>query len=381
MSLDVSTIRELLSFEDADGVLSLYAEHTPSQASSSPKAPLEIRNRTKDLLATLEPSLADKVRRRLDEAAAEVEWLVAPGTTGRGRALFLGVADGRVERVTVQVPLRARVIHHAHPFVRPLVAAVDEGRPALVVLADAKSVQVLRWSVGELEHVDTREFELGDAQLADQHRGPSGKPDQRGVNHAQQFEDRVDANRARFLRSVADDVRGLREQLSFDRMMVAGPAKVRRELCDALAGENSLEVLETDQVLGDVGDTRLKQACWDVLRSSHRERERALLRTAVDRAGAGGAGVVGLAGTLSALNEGRVQHLLFADDLAVPGFVDDDGLLWTTPGPEHDRRPTPLLVEHMVERALTTSARVTPVDDDVADGLRQDGGVAALLRW
>jgi hypothetical protein len=35
----------------------------------------------------------------------------------------------------------------------------------------------------------------------------------------------------------------------------------------------------------------------------------------------------------------------------------------------------------MVERALDTGARVTPVDGEAAEALASSGGAAALLRW
>jgi hypothetical protein len=41
----------------------------------------------------------------------------------------------------------------------------------------------------------------------------------------------------------------------------------------------------------------------------------------------------------------------------------------------------PLFVERMIEKAIGTSASVTPIDPEVAGELEAHEGVAALLRW
>ena len=41
----------------------------------------------------------------------------------------------------------------------------------------------------------------------------------------------------------------------------------------------------------------------------------------------------------------------------------------------------PRLTERIVERALDTGARLTPIEGAASDVLRDAGGIAALLRW
>ncbi|MFP4635246.1 MAG: hypothetical protein ACLFRD_05245, partial [Nitriliruptoraceae bacterium] len=88
----------------------------------------------------------------------------------------------------------------------------------------------------------------------------------------------------------------------------------------------------------------------------------------------------------AALNEGRVAHLLYDDALDLEGYRSDEGTLHprvegvvaeSDVGLHRER----LFVERMLEKAVATSAAVTPVADETAEPLREHEGVAALLRW
>jgi stalled ribosome rescue protein Dom34 len=105
----------------------------------------------------------------------------------------------------------------------------------------------------------------------------------------------------------------------------------------------------------------------------NRDRERALVERiknaafAKDRGGA-----LGPVETMQALEQGRVEHLVYDSDHFYP-----------PPGRTgHGEAPdgaTP--IERMVELAVATSAKITPVEGDSADELDEQDGVAALLRY
>ena len=63
MTIDDATIRDLIGFEDATGVLSVYTGFTPSRAADpQPTAPIEIRNQLRALRADLAERDADLAR-------------------------------------------------------------------------------------------------------------------------------------------------------------------------------------------------------------------------------------------------------------------------------------------------------------------------------
>ncbi len=394
MSADQATIRELTELDDAHGVLSFYAGHTPAQAADpQPTAPIEIRNQVRDLRSRLASSadrdLAQAVEARLDAVGHEIDALTDPKAHGRGRALFVGVASGDVARVALQIPFRERVIHHDRAYVRPLVAAHDEGRPAGILIVSRAGARVLRWAVGEVEELASYDFEIGDAQLADVRSGQgnagSASPRQ-GLSNRERFEDRLDENHHRFLRSVTEETIELIHRQGWDRLVVSAPAKLRPETERLLASDNGVRLLVAEQAWEDASPPEVAEQAWPLLRSVHVHRERELVDRAVERAMGGNAGAVGLRNVCDALNEGRVAHLLFEIDLEAEGFVSEEGTLHprvegVMAQSELELTREPLFVERLVEKAIATDALVTPVEPEGSVDLAGHEGVAALLRW
>lgn len=81
-----------------------------------------------------------------------------------------------------------------------------------------------------------------------------------------------------------------------------------------------------------------------------------------------------------------MSHLLYDDALKVVRFRSDEGTLHADESSamalsDMPLHPEPLLIERMVEKAIGTSAAVTPVGVDAAAELEEHEGVAALLRW
>jgi len=61
------------------------------------------------------------------------------------------------------------------------------------------------------------------------------------------------------------------------------------------------------------------------------------------------------------LNEGRVEQLLFDADTQDSELADVE--------------------DEIIERAIRTSAQITPVEGDAVESIREHGGVAAVLRY
>jgi hypothetical protein len=393
MTLDDARIRELLRFDDEGGVLSFYVGHTPEQAADpQPTAPIEIRNQIKALKAGMRDrdGLGDRVEARLEEVKPDLDRLLDPHAPGRGRALFVGVDSGRTETVALQIPFSERVIHHDSAYVRPLVAAADEGRPAGIWNVSHEYTRLLTWSLGEVEELTTARFEIEDDVAARGKSGPVG-----GVAHTQgrsdrdSYTDRIDENRARFLRAGAEAVAKEAVERGWDRLVVAGGAKVRddgvRMLADVLP--DGVRVLAADQTFEDTAPHRIADGVWHLLRSVHLDREAELVDTAIERGLGGNAGAVGLRRVCDALNEGRVRHLLYAADLQLEGFLSDEGTVHPRVEGAAAQSDTlqlhrePLFVERLIEKAVATGATVTSVDHEVAGPLQAHEGVGALLRW
>lgn len=393
MKLDDTTIRELIDFTDDLGVLSFYVGHTPERAADpQPTAPIEIRNQVKDLktrLADGDAKLAKAVSKRLDALSGDIERLLDPKAYGRGRALFAGVSSGRTETVSLQVPFRERVVHHDSAYVRPLVAAFDEGRPAGVLVVWRDGARLLQWSVGEVEELETDTFELTDAQTADIKSGPSPSNPQHphhGYVNRERFEDRIDENYLRFLRSFAERAISRAKEDGWDRIVLSGPPKIREAAEEVLRADGA-RVLTAEPSWEDTAPHQIAEQAWPLLRSVHLERERELVDEAVERALSGNAGAVGFRKVCDALNEGRVSHLLFRDDLEMSGYRSSEGTLHAriegTAAAKANLtfEKEPLFIERLIEKTVDFGGKVTPVAHESGARLQEHEGVAALLRW
>ena len=82
-----------------------------------------------------------------------------------GRALFMPLSTGEVSELAIGMPVGMAVVVEETAYVRPLVAALDEGRPAGVIVDDGPSLRLLAWRMGVIEEVGTYRF-LGPARYA-----------------------------------------------------------------------------------------------------------------------------------------------------------------------------------------------------------------------
>ncbi|MFP4149064.1 MAG: hypothetical protein ACLFUG_04845 [Nitriliruptoraceae bacterium] len=393
MSIDDATIRELLSIEDEHGVLSFYAGYVPAQAAErQPTAPIELRNQLKALRTGLEGAdrdLRGAVESRLASLDDALDALLDPKRPGQGRALFVGVASGEQRTVSLQLPFRERVIHDATAYVRPLVTALDEGRPALIVVVSRTGVRVLHWATGEADEVEEARF-VKDPDLFRDATGPSTTNPQRAMyarSDREGYEDRLDEHRTRFLKQVLEDVVHRASADGIDRMVLSAPPKLREGVRGLVPAHEGVTLLVAEQAWEATPAHEIAQHAFQLLRSVHLEREQELVTAARERALSGGAGALGLRQVCEALNLGRVERLLYDDRLVLEGYVSSDdtlhprveGLAAGTDGLTFTRDR--LFVERMVEKALATSAGVTPLAPQAAEHLADHEGVAALLRW
>lgn len=383
------TLRTLLDMQDDLGVLTVLAGFAPEHA-GRPTAPIQVRNLLKDLRGDLDGDVGRAFDQRLGELGDELGGMLAAGASGRGRALFIGLASGETQSINIQLPFDEHVVLRERAYVRPVIAAIDEGRPTGIVVVWQEGVRVLEWTIGRTRELVTMDFTLGDAQLADQHRGPGpGNPamGQTSASHKERFEDRVDSNRHRFFKDAGAAIDSFVRERGWDRVVIAGADKMRAELAGEL-GSSPTDLLHTDAAWESRSPGQIAQEAWPVVRAHHRDRERALVEDVRERSGAGGAGALGPARVCQAVNQGQVAHLLFAHDADMTGFrAPSMGTLHAEVAGAaamagEQMVHVPHLVEELVERVLATGGRVTRVDDDDAvAGLATHQGLAARLRW
>ena len=383
---------DIVRLGNSFGVLSVYVDADPrEQASRRPAWVVAAENGLDEIRARVKAdgdrehwtALVETLERLEPELAA----LLDPRQPGRGRALFAAIGGEEMRRVTVQMPLVDRVALDDRADVIPLLVALDRGRPAGLVVVSQTAVRVLEASLGAVEELTTIQVEP-DASDWREMRGPAAANPALAQHSAAQrdrFERRVDDRRSRLLEGAALELERERAQRGWDRLVLAGDPRVTQPF-EQVLGTDHVDLAVVDRTLNSVTAAEVAEALAPDLEQVNARREARLVDRARDAALAGGAGALGLEEVLTALEDGRVEHLLFDPGRRYPGARAPDGRLVpegvVPAGVAQDELvPAPSLVGHLVERALETDASITPLSTAGVEALAEHDGLAACLRW
>ncbi|HET8565686.1 MAG TPA: VLRF1 family aeRF1-type release factor [Solirubrobacterales bacterium] len=247
----------------------------------------------------------------------------------------------------------------AEPAVAPLIALCCRGAARGVALLSSERVRLLRCSEGTLEELEDWELSITSLDWRERKSQSTNNPARaQGVSSSghDQFDERLEHNRQRFLSECGGLAARALEQNELDQVIVFGPAR-DVESFDAGFGSARAELaLGGEQDLISVPTGKLAEVVGGVIERLDGERDRAVVERALGEAKGGSRGAAGIQDAREALREGRVDHLVF--DAA----IDDDA-------------------EGLIRAALASSAQVTIVSDELAEPLAEAEGVAAILRY
>jgi hypothetical protein len=333
-------IRAIDAITDPLGVVSIYAdrpEDTSGRLVRAVSLAGELR-RLETELAAGDGETAAAFRRRMQD----IRPALARMLEGRmpGRALFAPLSGGEVFEVAVGMPVGLAAVVEGTAYVRPLVAAIDEGRPAGVIVDDGPSLRLLAWRMGVMEEVGT-------------YRSSS-------------------LPRTRSARALAREVRTVARERGWTRVVVAGDGRLAHILArSATPPEGEVSVF-TRSVAG-VGPRGLATALSGVLNEAQRRYEWRLVERVIVAGLSDQDAVLGPARTRWALDQRLVRHLLIDAE-------HDHRWSQGPPPPAPDRWPGRDPAEDLIERALHSGADITPVEGPARRPLGAAEGLAAILR-
>jgi hypothetical protein len=370
-------LARLVQWHAPHGILSLYVHVDPADRSRGWR--IELRERMR---AAVEEASPHDDRRALEAAAREVlERFPENGAApeGRGHVGFIELAPKRPQAVwrSMQLaPGRIEVVRSQRPYVRPLVELFAQGPHVGVVLASAERVRLLDWSLGAIRELEDWEITLfsRDWRERKSERSIPGRFSWTSASGRDQFDQRMEANRQRFLHEVGSLVREEQNRRRWRHIVAFGNDEYPRELADGLGGAaHRLHVVRHDLVgapEGQVGE-RVAQE----VRQLNAHESLAAVNEVEEAIGAEPGVALGPQESLESLAEGRVRHLVFDAHRDYDGPPLEAEL-------SYDQWADNLPVsERLVELAVSTKAEITPVYDEPAAKLGPHEGVAALLRY
>ena len=378
-----AALRDLIRDEDPLGVVSIYVDMPADGADRRAEIVLKNQLAALERRVDSEGSLrrGEALRSAIERVMPTIERLLDPATSGRGGAAFSPLSTSEVTFLTAPMPLPSRVVLDSRPFIQPLVELLDEGRPAGVVLVSAHAAELLDWRFGDLRPLArvTREF----ADDGGERPGPlvTNSAGARPVTAARdQRWRREREQQMRWMEQVAAEVLHLADEQDWGRIVISGDERLTGPLVDALPTRlRDVALLDPRHLQSD--HPALAMDIAERLRQDRAGRNVDLSRRV--RAAALGAqrGALGLSEVVAALNEGRVEHVIYDSARRYTGGIGPDGSLFADGERLGLGTEEPRLLERIVERALDTGARVTPLDGSAADRLADADGIAALLRW
>jgi peptide chain release factor subunit 1 len=378
----VEEVRRLVQHRGDHLVISLYLDLDPERFATAPARASQIRSLLGEAAREVERlgdlGHEDKVALRDDIGRIEsfLSSSAEPFRGARALAIFCASRDELFEAVKLLRPVQARVVIEPAPYVEPMIAAIERQR-WLVALVNRRSARLLS---GSPERLQERERMEGG--------GWRGEHDQGGWSQAN-YERSVEKDAMDHLRNVAETVNRPVRQERFDRVAIGGPHEVVVRFKELLAQEvrDRLAPGEVDLDLASATEEQVRAAVEGIVLEDERRREREALDRLAAGVGAGGRAVAGVAGTLEALNERRVQTLLLAPGFDRPGGrCSACGLLVDAPQ-DDDRCPADgselVHVDHLreavVESAVIQDAEVMVIRHHPDEGPRH--GIGALLRF
>lgn len=385
--LDQSGLADLSQRTDKLGVLSVYINADPGQDPNLQAVAIDLRNRFRELQRRVAEDAGFEQRRDV-ASAMELLWprlesLASPTASGRGRIGFAALQSDWMLRLESAMPVATRVVLDDGPFIHPLLELLDEGRAAGVVLVSAEEARLLEWRVGSLQML--RRMERQYVEAPHERAGQIGGGPQ-GQFHTPMREQRQARERDRaqqFLGKVTELAAELASSRGWERILISGGERWTEPTVARFPQALRDKVFPDARILNGLDDGALATAVTEWVHEQHAELERQLLAHVRDAAGSGLA-ALGLSQVVAALNAGRVAHVVYDPKVRYLGTVGTDGALYAGDevGPDgHPGIPEPRLTERLVERALKTRARISPVEGAADGGLRDTAGIAALLRW
>jgi len=358
---DLHELAELVS--ESGSVLSLYLYIDP-QRRSVDETKLSLRR----LLAQATEQGAAPADVERIERFFEHEY----DRQGRAVALFSCQARKFWRDYTLLVPVQSTCYVGARPYITPLSDLWDNYGRVGVILVDRVGARLFVYHLGALED------SVGTLGEEVKHHKQGGWAAQK----LQRYEDQEARHNLKEAAAWADDYLN---QHRVSRLVLAGTpenlaefrGQAPRSLDDKVVGQTSLD---TNASPGEAWER-----AFEVAQAAQRQAEESQLEQVITAALKGGAGALGLADTLTVLQQGRIHELLVSPDLHAPGqrCTQCRAVLLNMPAScpycGGELVTSADVVNLVVHAAIDAGLKVAVLDRSAR--LTEVGGIAAVLRY
>ena len=359
--LNLSDVKTLLNEGEGQDILSLYL-HVDNAVQENQATNPAWCTWLKQHLRSIDNQIAEEARESWDNLRVRVEEYFQDYTPS-GKAVVAFFGDGWDQVYTLPVPIENEGAY-GRPLVTPLLWALDEFEPYLVVQVDQEEAHFYVSYLGQTDFRDSIEIDVDEYDFA-QKSGmptaasvPGGHSGVQGSNR-DEFEDTINEHRMRYYREVAEHIRKITEKENIERIIIGGNEESGHTVRKQLAQNVEKHVVDVVSIPRRYSIHDIFQQVQPLALEHEREQEQNLIDEVINSARAGGRGALGIEATQTALQNQQVSHLILA---------------WPPRDAEHSN--------DLAYQALKLNSEVITVHGAPADRLWQEGeGVAARLYY
>ena len=352
--------RRLSDWEPPLGVVSVYLAFDPADRGGAWRT--ELRNGLDALLEAAKDAEHDRrlalraVAKRVIDRYEDGDHRPPP----RGEAGFVEVAEKGGEEHwwgTGAAPLAGACVELGErPALAPLVDLACRGEQRGIAIVSLERVRLLSFAEGRLTELEDWELEVTSLDWRERKAQSGGPAHGVASSGKDEYGDRLDHNRHRFLGEAGALVGRELEGRAIGRALAFGPAADLEHFQAGLNAPNvKLAVAEKADLIS-VPTGKLHETVAAAVENADADRESRLVTAALEEVRGGGRGASGRQDVAEAVEEGRVERLVIDARLGAAA-------------------------EPLIRGALNVSAKVTVVHGPAAEALREAEGVAATLRY
>ena len=358
-------LKELLEFKAPGQMVTLYLNTEPSKGNADAYR-LRMRSLLKDLKS---PQDVIVIERFFNQ---EYNW------AGRSVAVFSCAEANFFRAYPLAIAVRDLVIFNDKPGLKPLTNLLDNYGGYGVALVDHQGARLFFFHMGELRE---QEGVIGEEVKHAKRGGASAVPGRRGgtAGQTRYVEQTIENN----MKEVADFAVDFFEKNHVRRILIGGTDDNVALFRTVLPKSWQSLVKGTFPIGMTTSHAEVLTRAMQIGTESEMQRESQLVDTLITASAKGANAVIGLEKTAQAVNDGRVQTLVLAEEFHHAGFrcTECDMLVLE---PQHCDNcggavPVPDIVEQIVHRVMHQGGAIEIVR--TSPRLEQAGQIGAFLRY
>jgi peptide chain release factor subunit 1 len=372
-------LRGLMEFRSAGApVLSLYLNVDPTRQKAD-QYKLKLRSLLKEVAGKAKAGDISAIEQYFD---FEFDW------QAKGIAAFSCQKEGFWRVYPMAVPVENRVYVYDRPYIKPLTDILDAYGRYGVILVDREGARFYKFNLGEMEEAtgvlgeEVKRLKHGRGGTG--RRGGTAAAGRRGgMSAAGRREEGVVY---RNLKDAAESATKFFEGSGITRLVLGGTEENVSQFKELLPKAIQTQVIGSFSIDAGATEAKVQARSMEVIEEAAQQREAERVKQLIAGWKRGSGSTIGLAGTLAALQEGRVGVLLVSAGYEAAGYRCQKCNYLTLNGQGNacnlcggQLEPISDVVDSAVHRALGQGVEVEIVRG--IDEFAELGGIGGLLRY